>query len=76
MAEQDLTLVGLTEDKSTLILVSHSGAEFTLAADDKIFAEFYERSGSPTKKGRPTAEGDAKPPRRRTLAPKPEPGSP
>ncbi len=35
---QDLTLVGLTEDKSKLVLVSDSGEKFTLAADAKLKA--------------------------------------
>jgi hypothetical protein len=35
---QDLTLVGLTEDKKQLILVSDSGEEYTLAADAKLRA--------------------------------------
>ena len=35
---QDLTLVGLTEDKAKLVLVSDSGEEFTLAADAKLRA--------------------------------------
>lgn len=35
---QDLTLVGLTEDKSKLVLVSDSGAEFTLPADARLRA--------------------------------------
>jgi hypothetical protein len=35
---QDLTLVGLTEDKKRLILVSDSGEEFTLPADAKLRA--------------------------------------
>jgi DUF3071 family protein len=36
VAKQDLTLVGLTEDRSTLILVSDAGEEFTLAADSAL----------------------------------------
>ncbi len=35
---QDLTLVGLTEDKSKLVLVSDSGVKFTLPADAKLRA--------------------------------------
>ena len=35
---QDLTLVGLTEDKSKLVLVSDSGEEYTLAADARLRA--------------------------------------
>ncbi len=38
MKEQDLTLVGLTEDKTKLVLVSDSGEEFTLAADARLRA--------------------------------------
>ncbi|QNN52991.1 DUF3071 domain-containing protein [Nocardioides mesophilus] len=38
MKEQDLTLVGLTEDKSKLVLVSDSGEEFTLAVDARLRA--------------------------------------
>jgi len=38
VSEQDLTLVGLTEDKSSLILVSDSGDEFRLPADAKLRA--------------------------------------
>jgi len=38
MKEHDLTLVGLTEDRSTLVLVSDAGEEFTLAADAKLLA--------------------------------------
>ena len=38
MTKKDLTLVGLTEDKATLVLVSDSGEEFTLAADAKLRA--------------------------------------
>jgi hypothetical protein len=35
---QDLTLVGLTEDRSKLVLVSDSGEEYTLAADARLRA--------------------------------------
>ena len=35
---QDLTLVGLTADKSKLVLVSDSGEEYTLAADARLRA--------------------------------------
>ena len=35
---QDLTLVGLTEDRTRLVLVSDSGEEYTLAADAKLRA--------------------------------------
>ncbi len=35
---QHLTLVGLTEDKKKLVLVSDSGEEYTLAADEKLRA--------------------------------------
>jgi hypothetical protein len=35
---QDLTLVGLSEDKSRLVLVSDSGEEFSLPADAKLLA--------------------------------------
>lgn len=38
MTNQDLTLVGLTEDGKTLLLVSDSGQEFRLAADAKLRA--------------------------------------
>jgi len=38
VTKKDLTLVGLTEDKATLVLVSDSGEEFTLAADAKLRA--------------------------------------
>jgi hypothetical protein len=38
MAEHDLTLVGLTEDKQKLVLVSDSGEEFTLPADARLRA--------------------------------------
>ncbi|MGI8901938.1 MAG: septation protein SepH [Nocardioides sp.] len=38
MKEHDLTLVGLTEDRSKLVLVSDAGEEFTLAADAKLLA--------------------------------------
>ncbi|MGA9749936.1 MAG: septation protein SepH [Nocardioides sp.] len=38
MEQQDLTLVGLTDDGTKLVLVSDSGAEFTLAADAKLRA--------------------------------------
>jgi hypothetical protein len=38
MDQQDLTLVGLTDDRTKLVLVSDSGAEFTLAADAKLRA--------------------------------------
>ena len=38
MKEQDLTLVGLTEDKQKLVLVSDSGEEFTLPADTRLRA--------------------------------------
>ncbi len=38
MKEQDLTLVGLTEDKQKLVLVSDSGEEFTLPADARLRA--------------------------------------
>ena len=33
MTKRNLTLVGLTEDKTKLVLVSDSGKEFTVAAD-------------------------------------------
>jgi hypothetical protein len=66
----------LKEDLVTA-LDTHLRAHSAKFADDKSFTEFYERSGSPVKKGRPTADGgETKAPRRRTLAPKPEPGSP
>lgn len=35
---QDLTLVGLTEDKTRLVLVSDSGEEYTLPADARLTA--------------------------------------
>ena len=35
---QDLTLVGLTEDKSKLVLVSDSGEEYTLPVDARLLA--------------------------------------
>ncbi|MGH3368978.1 MAG: septation protein SepH, partial [Nocardioidaceae bacterium] len=35
---QDLTLVGLTEDKTKLVLVSDAGEEYTLPADAKLRA--------------------------------------
>ncbi len=38
MKDQDLTLVGLTEDKTKLVLVSDTGEEFTLPADAKLRA--------------------------------------
>jgi hypothetical protein len=38
MKEQDLTLVGLTEDKQKLVLVSAAGDEFTLPADARLRA--------------------------------------
>jgi hypothetical protein len=38
MKAQDLTLVGLTEDKSKLVLVSDTGEEFTLPADARLRA--------------------------------------
>ena len=38
MEEQDLTLVGLTEDKQKLVLVSAAGDEFTLPADARLRA--------------------------------------
>jgi hypothetical protein len=38
MQEQDLTLVGLTDDQSKLVLVSDAGERFTLAADAKLRA--------------------------------------
>ena len=38
MTKQDLTLVGLTEDKQSLILVSDSGDEFRLPADATLRA--------------------------------------
>jgi hypothetical protein len=38
MEEQDLTLVGLTEDRQKLVLVSAAGAEFTLPADARLRA--------------------------------------
>ena len=38
MDQQDLTLVGLTDDGTTLVLVSDSGEEFRLAADAKLRA--------------------------------------
>ena len=38
MKVQDLTLVGLTEDKQKLVLVSDAGEEFTLPADARLRA--------------------------------------
>ena len=38
MAQRDLTLVGLSEDGATLVLVSDAGEEYTLAADAKLRA--------------------------------------
>jgi hypothetical protein len=38
MKEQNLTLVGLTEDNQRLVLVSDSGEEFTLPADARLRA--------------------------------------
>ena len=38
MKEQDLTLVGLTEDKQRLVLVNQAGEEFTLPADARLRA--------------------------------------
>jgi hypothetical protein len=38
MEERDLTLVGLTEDKLRLVLVSDTGQEFTLPADARLRA--------------------------------------
>jgi hypothetical protein len=38
MTEQDLTLVGLTEDRRKLVLVSDAGEEFTLPADARLRA--------------------------------------
>ena len=48
MEDQDLTLVGLTEDKTKLVLVSAAGEEFTLPADDALRAALrgdHARSG-------------------------------
>jgi hypothetical protein len=69
---------GIKKEELIGNLDTHLRANSSKYADDKNFAEFYERGGSPVKKGRPAAsEGDAKAaPRRRTIAPKPEPGSP
>ncbi len=38
MQDHDLTLVGLTEDRQRLVLVSDAGEEFTLAADARLRA--------------------------------------
>ena len=38
MKVQDLTLVGLTEDKKNLVLVSDTGEEFSLPADARLRA--------------------------------------
>jgi hypothetical protein len=38
VTERDLTLMGLTEDKAALVLVSDTGEKFTLAADAKLRA--------------------------------------
>jgi hypothetical protein len=38
MKDQDLTFVGLTEDGTKLVLVSDTGEEFTLPADEKLRA--------------------------------------
>ncbi len=38
MKEQDLTLVGLTDDKQRLVMVSDAGEEFTLRADARLRA--------------------------------------
>ena len=38
MKEQDLTLVGLTEDKQSLVLVNQAGEEYTLLADARLRA--------------------------------------
>jgi hypothetical protein len=47
VTKQDLTLVGLTEDKSTLILVSDTGDEFTLAVDATLRAALRGESTRP-----------------------------
>ena len=38
MSERELTLVGLTEDRQGLVLVSDTGEELTLAADARLRA--------------------------------------
>ena len=38
MEQQDLTLVGLTDHRTHLVLVSDSGTEFRLAADNSAAA--------------------------------------
>ncbi len=38
MAKQDLTLVGLTDDKTALVLVSDAGEEYAVAVDAKLRA--------------------------------------
>jgi hypothetical protein len=38
VTKQDLTLVGLSQDKAKLLLVSDDGTEFTLAADSRLRA--------------------------------------
>ena len=43
MKDQDLTLVGLTEDGTKLVLVSDTGEEFTLPADAKLRAALQRR---------------------------------
>jgi hypothetical protein len=48
VTKQDLTLVGLSEDKTQLVLISDSGQEFRLAADAKLRAALrgeYTRPG-------------------------------
>src|SRR5262245_55672672 len=47
VAKQDLTLVGLTEDKRTLILVNAAGDQFTVAADATLRAALRGESTSP-----------------------------
>lgn len=52
MTERHLTLVGLSEDRRLLVLVSDSGEEFTLPADTRLRAALRERTRlGPTQTG-------------------------
>jgi len=48
MKDQELTLAGLTDDGTKLVLVGHEGAEFTLPVDDKLRAALR---GDPARTG-------------------------
>lgn len=76
----------MLKDDLVTALDTHLRANSAKLSADKLFTEYYERSGSPAKKGRPTEDGkdskdskdvkEKEPKRRKTVAAKQEPSSP